>query len=333
MGVADPDTDQASRQLKAREGAMYKDAKIYPDYTALLKEQTLDAVWIAVPPNVHGTGEPGKDIELRAVAAGVHMFVEKPISSAKQEDVQPVASAVAASGLVTSVGYMFRYAEPINRMKEILRDTPGGARAFVGNYNCAYSEIRKHDWWDVRMSGGPIVEQATHFVDLARYLVGDADVATVKGVSIAGAGPAGDLADVPVDSEGKPYGADVPPEFKHPRATAAVWEFMNGGIGSLTHGTLLHREKYETGLEIWGDGLRMVLVDPYGECCLQIRRPHSEEVEEVSFADDDPYLAEDQAFVTAVRTGDTSGIRSSYGDAMRTYELTWAITEAARSAK
>ena len=96
-----------------------------------------------------------------------------------------------------------------------------------------------------------------------------------------------------------------------------------------SHGTLLHREKYETEIEIWGDGLRIVLLEPYGHCRVLVRRPHSEETEEFEFAGDDPYLTEDRAFLEAVRTGDCSGIRSSYDDALKTYELSWAITDAA----
>ncbi|MBT4499046.1 MAG: gfo/Idh/MocA family oxidoreductase, partial [Gemmatimonadetes bacterium] len=56
---------------------------------------------------------------------------------------------------------------------------------------------------------------------------------------------------------------------------------------------------------------------------------HSEETETIRFADDDSYLEEDVAFVEALRTGDRSEIRSSYEDAFKTFELTWAITDAA----
>ena len=110
-----------------------------------------------------------------------------------------------------------------------------------------------------------------------------------------------------------------------------MWRFASGALGSMTHGTLLHREKYETEIEIWGDGLRIVLLDPYGHCRILIRRPHSEETEKIEFLDDDPYLTEDKAFLDAVRSGDSSGIRSSYADAMKTFELTWAITDTTNS--
>ena len=42
----------------------------------------------------------------------------------------------------------------------------------MGRYSCPYNNIEKTQWWDTQKSGGCIVEQATHFVDLMRYLAG-----------------------------------------------------------------------------------------------------------------------------------------------------------------
>ena len=66
-----------------------------------------------------------------------------------------------------------------------------------------------------------------------------------------------------------------------------------------------------------------------GDRRLTVRYPHSEEAETARFAGVDPYLAENTAFVSAVRTGDRSLIRSTLQDALRTFELTWAITDRA----
>lgn len=328
VGVADPNVAGARRKLSERSAAMYRGAEVYADFRDLLAEQRPDAVWIGVPPNAHGTTDPGRDIEVTCAARDVHMFIEKPLAAFRPETVRPVARALAASTAITAVGYMFRYSAAIDRIRDLLADTPGGPKAFIGRYDCAYSEIRKAEWWDVRESGGPIVEQATHFVDLARYLVGDADRQTVQAVSVGGAEPAGALLDVPCDATGRRCDQDVPAAFAHPRVTAAVWKFTNGAVGSLTHGTLLHREKYETELEIWGDGLRIVFRDPYGEPELLVRRPGREDTESVPLPDDDPYLTENRVFVEALRTGDAARIRSSYADAMQTFELSWSIADA-----
>ncbi|MEK7474065.1 MAG: Gfo/Idh/MocA family oxidoreductase [Candidatus Coatesbacteria bacterium] len=330
VGIADPDLARAEKRLSERAGPMWAGTRAFADFREMLDAEKPDAVWIAVPPYAHGTAEPGKDLEVECARRGIHMLIEKPLGGTRPETVRPVADAIAASGVITSVGYMFRYCRAVEKMKAILAETPGGGRVFVGQYDCAYSRIVKPEWWDVRAMGGPIVEQATHFVDLARHLLGDADPASVRAVAIPGACAMGLLSDIPLRPDGRRMGADVPLKYRHPRATAAVWMFESGAVASLTHATLLHREKYDTRLEVWGDGLRVELEDPYGATRLRVRRPGTEAAEDVPLGPDDPYLAENEAFVAAVRTGDASGIRSPYVDAFRTFELTWAIADAAR---
>ena len=44
-------------------------------------------------------------------------------------------------------------------------------------------------------------------------------------------------------------------------------------MGSLTHGVTLQGKSYEATIEIWADGLRMTLQEPYfPECTLRVRR-------------------------------------------------------------
>ena len=339
VGVADPDTARAEGVLAKRRsgagGAMYSAAAAYPDVRKMLAAARPDAVFIGVPPNAHGGASPPTDIELACAAAGVHMFIEKPLGCAPPEELAPVARALADAadpdqkGLIVSVGYMFRYHKAVEAMQRILAEAPGPPRAILARYACAYSEIRKTEWWDVRCSGGPVVEQATHFVDLIRLLGGEADPASIQGVRIPASSPAADLTDMPHLANGRKVDEPVPAESRSPRCTAAVWRLESGAVASLTHGAVLHRKKYESELEVWGDGLRMVLEDPYGACQLSIRRPGTERTEVMDFADDDPYLTEDRIFLNAVRSGDPSAIRSTYADAMKTYELTWAIRRAA----
>ena len=329
VGIADPETDRAHAALAARRHPMFHSAGVYADVRELLAMANPDAVWIGVPPNAHGDPLAGENIEILCAEAGAHVFTEKPLSCGRPDQVRPVAEALARPGILSSVGYMFRYSSVIDTVRDILADTAGGPRAFLARYNCAYSEIRKREWWDVRSSGGPIVEQATHFVDLARYLVGDVALDSVRAVRIDATSEAGVLCDAPRGADGATIDSRVPAAHRSPRGTAAVWQFTGGAIGSLSHATLLHRRKYETELEIWGDGLRLVLSDLYGDCRLHARQPGSETTEEVRFERNDPYLEEDRAFLEAVRTQSEKPIRSPYSDAMKTFALTWAITDAA----
>lgn len=93
----------------------------------------------------------------------------------------------------------------------------------------------------------------------------------------------------------------------------------------MTHGVLLHGNKYESEIEVWGDGYRMVLSDPYGKCALSIRLPGSETTTTVEFGDEDIYYTEDKVFLEAVIKGSPDHIQSPYHDAFETYKLSWKI--------
>lgn len=66
--------------------------------------------------------------------------------------------------------------------------------AILARMSCGYSYIEKMDYWDKAKSGGPIVEQATHFVDLMRYICGEIKEETIQAVAI---GPNMKLGDLP----------------------------------------------------------------------------------------------------------------------------------------
>lgn len=334
VGVADPDTARAESVLaERRAGAkadLYADAEAFADFREMLDAVGPHAAFIGVPPDAHGGARPPRDVEVACADAGVHLFIEKPLSALPPEDMAAVTGRLAEArndGLIVSVGYMFRYSRAVDRMRELIAEAGGPVRAVLARYDCAYSRIAKAAWWDVRRSGGPIVEQATHFCDLARVLAGEADPESVRALAITASGPAGQLSDVPAANGGTVEDA-VPAERRAPRATTAIWRFADGGLGSLAHGVLLHGRKYAAELEVWCDGLRLVLQDPYDQCRLLIRRPGEERTTVEEFAEDDPYLNEDAAFCRAVRTGDESHIRCTYDDAMRTHRLTWAIRRA-----
>ena len=62
-----------------------------------------------------------------------------------------------------------RYHAAVRKIKELISQHGGKVMAFNGRYYLAYSHVDRPFWWNMDMSGGPIVEQATHFCDLARY--------------------------------------------------------------------------------------------------------------------------------------------------------------------
>ncbi|KAK9807571.1 hypothetical protein WJX72_003082 [[Myrmecia] bisecta] len=335
--ICDPNLELAQKRIDTlsagEHGDKWKGCKTFPSYQAMLDAPggPPDAVFIGLPPKFHGSlDDPNADIEVQLARAGVHQFVEKPLSVRPAEEVgrlsQELQRIQKDNGVVIAVGYMFRYAPLVEAAKRVLKETGAKPLGVVGRYACAYTFIEKRDWWDTALSGGPIVEQATHFVDLMRHFCGEIVESSIKAVAV---GPSVPLSDMP-----KPPLAEheVPMERRINRVTAAVFEFESGAVGSLTHSALMHKSHYATELEILADGLHLVLQDPYGSPKLLVRRPHSEEyVEENINHDEDMYLREVEAFIDAVRIGDTSAIKSLYADAALSYQATQWITAASNS--
>lgn len=322
VGIADVFTQQAEKVLNIRRAgkhaSLWKDTKTFADYREMLKEVKPDCAFIGLPPNCHGSDV--KCVELDCIAAKCHAFIEKPISCTPPEVLSKFASTITAaekSEVIVSVAYMFRYSAMMRKVKELIQSF-GEVKLFQAKYYCAYSNINKLAWWDADQSGGPVVEQGTHFVDLARYFCGDADLSTLQALSLKATEPIAALSKIPVDE------SSIPVERRIPRVTTATWRFNNGAIGTLTHTALLHGWNYETQIEILGDGYYISVRDPYEKCLITYRAPGTEEEQTLQLRDD-PYKTEIEAFINAIKTGDRTLIQSNFEDAFKTYQLTWAI--------
>ena len=224
----------------------------------------------------HGSLESPKAIELECLRAGVHVFVEKPVSVLPPEQfssyVQAVEEAQRQKSLVLSVGYMFRYHPAVQKMKSILEELNRPLMGINARYNCAYSKSTNRLWWDKTKSGGPVVEQATHFCDVMRYIGGEIKSTTISALAIPASN---DKSEPGYLSESNPLNQEESLEsgVRVPRLTSAHWQFSSGAVGNLTHVISLHGVVYETAIEVWADGLRMALEEPYRpDCKLRVRK-------------------------------------------------------------
>jgi myo-inositol 2-dehydrogenase/D-chiro-inositol 1-dehydrogenase len=264
---------------------------VAPDLPALLGAG-LDAVYICVPPFAHGAPEEA------VLAAGLPMFVEKPIAVDREVAVR-TARLVERHRAVTAVGHHWRYLRVVERARELLADRP--VRLVSGAW---LDKVPPVVWWSRRSrSGGPVVEQAAHVLDLARTLVGDVAEVTAVG---NGTPPAVDGADV--DS-----------------ATAATLRFAAGAVGTLAT-TCALGWKQRAGLEVYADGLALAV----GEDELVVRDRGGERRYPGDL--DAARVAVDRAFVDAVR-GIADDVRAPYGDALHTHLLALAIAEAAATGR
>lgn len=334
LAIVDPDTNVADSILKEKLSSdqtkqFYQDCKLLTHFKDLIALKP-DAVFIGIPPVYRGSLDNGHDIELQFIKAGIHVFVEKPLSVVPPEkfdqykdEIQRVSSE---NNVIVSVGYMFRYHDAIIKMKELIKEHGKKVMAFNARYYYAYSDGVNKYWYNQNLSGGPIVEQATHLCDLGRYIVGDVNLDTVHTIMLRDNDPsgAGCLSHLPHDGE-----EDIPPGQKLPRVTLSHWRFQDGAVGTLMHSIAIPGSRYEATVEVQLDGMELSLIRPYeDECILRVRDIKSGDPNkdvDYTFRGNDSYYNELSTFVKAVKSGDKSGIKSSYEDASKTYLLTWKI--------
>jgi predicted dehydrogenase len=98
----------------------------------------------------------------------VPLFVEKPLA-VTVKTAERVGAQAAAAGVLTAVGHHWRYLEVVERARRLL---DGRAVRLVGG--TWLDKVPPVGWWPVRdRSGGPVVEQAAHVLDLARLFAGE----------------------------------------------------------------------------------------------------------------------------------------------------------------
>ena len=280
-----------------------------------------------IPPFCRGSYN--NDIELQMVKAGIHTFIEKPLSDQPPEKVksytEELSRVAQEQGVIVSVAYMFRYHDAIDKMKEVIKEHGRPLMSITMSFNCAYVNSTHAYTWNIHKSGGPIVEQATHLCDLLRYFGGEIDYEQLMALAI----PASDDPTVPGYLASLSPVLDehnIPNASRVPRLTQAQWKFTSGAVGSITHAVSIHGKKYIADVEVWADGLRMKLENLYTtDCKLTVRKGYTDEEEEFLFPSADPYYKEDEIFIKAIHAKDNSAVRSSYEDAFKTYQLTWAI--------
>jgi predicted dehydrogenase len=141
-------------------------AAIFTDHHQLIDEAQLGLLVICLPPYGHS------DEVAYAAAYGVHIFIEKPIALTSAQ-AWAMVEAVERAGIVTQVGFMFRFGAAVGRLKQLIDSGEAGP---VGLMTARYFCNSLHaGWWRERVkSGGQLVEQVIHMVDLMRYLMGDA---------------------------------------------------------------------------------------------------------------------------------------------------------------
>lgn len=107
---------------------------------------------------------------LAAMAAGKHVFVEKPLALSLADVNAIEKESSHRSETILMVGFNRRFAPQVDKMKELLSGVTE-PKAFVMTVNAG--AIPPEHWTqDPEVGGGRIVGEACHFIDLLRFLSG-----------------------------------------------------------------------------------------------------------------------------------------------------------------
>jgi predicted dehydrogenase len=104
--------DTSEQRLKHMR-KLHQDVATTNAYADLLQDAELDAIVVATPVRFH------YEMAKAALAAGKHVFVEKPLARTVAEAEELVALA-ESKGLVIMVGHTFLFSPAVRRMKEII---------------------------------------------------------------------------------------------------------------------------------------------------------------------------------------------------------------------
>jgi predicted dehydrogenase len=262
----------------------------------MLDTERPEVAFVAVPP----AGAVG--ILERLVERGIPFLTEKPLAALDAAGPARVAAAVEATGLVTAVGYHLRGLEAMTEVRERLAAQP--ALLMTARW---LGDTPPQAWWRAAATGGgQVIEQATHFYDLARWLVGEAHVVAAA------------------STQAQPFAL---PGVELVDSTAALLEFDSGAIGSFANSRRLAAAAVA----------EVELVCP--DLLITIRKlPQAQTTWEVVFNDGrssrtippgrDPYEVQAEAFLDAVEQGNPAQVLSTYPDALQTDRLTRAVVAA-----
>ena len=154
------------RAVKAAKDFGTPDAKVYTDYRELLKDESIEVVHGCTPNRMHA------DISIAALEAGKNVMCEKPMAKTAA-DARRMVEAAERTGKKLTIGYQHRSKAEAIYLKNVIE------RGDLGEiyYAHAYAIRRRGtpNWGvflnEYEQGGGPLIDIATHSLDLTLYLM------------------------------------------------------------------------------------------------------------------------------------------------------------------
>lgn len=214
---------RTARHLAERVGA----ERATSDAQAVIGDADVDLVVIATPHDTHA------DLTEAALAAGRHVFCEKPLALTA-DDLDRVERAWRANPGQLMVGFNRRHSRAVAEARAMLGDKGG---PLVITYRVNAESLSPRHWYHDRRQGGRLLGEVCHFVDTCAALVGASpDLVWATGSGAAEALLADHL--------------------------AVVLRYPDGSVASITYASSGHPSMAKERVEVLGRG-HAVIIDDY----------------------------------------------------------------------
>lgn len=284
------DVDEKAARAKSE---MYG-GEVFTDHEAMLDAVTPDAVFVFTPQTV-------REEPLAACARRkVPVLCEKP-PARDMETACRITKIINDAEIINSIGFLFRYMKIVERAKKLVDRRKIVAVRLLYICPMMYPDNRAKDFfYRKEESGGLILDQSVHLLDLARFILDDEiDEVHAMGANIMQPKTSEITSEETVIMNMRSAGG-VPVSYLH------TWAHRGwGGVAQIfAEDMVLDLDLFNKGLTGVFDGMT------------------------VAYAPKDAAMGmdtEDRVFLDAVRTGDASGIRSTYEDSVKTLALALAV--------
>ena len=210
-----PERAEAAREQYGGEGA-----KVFTDYRELLKDPDIYAVHVLTPNVKHC------EISVAAMEAGKHVICEKPMA-ATYADALKMYETHLRTGKLLTIGYQYRHMDNNKAMKAYV-DT--GALGEIYYAEATAWRRRGIPTWGVftnkaEQGGGPLIDMATHALDLTLWMMNNYEVASVTGATFDKIGPV-----ATVDEMGNDFGNWDPKKYELEDSAFGFVRMKNGAL-------------------------------------------------------------------------------------------------------
>ncbi|MGW7685147.1 Gfo/Idh/MocA family protein [Kribbella sp. NPDC054772] len=136
---------------------------VHPDLAALLSDDTVDAVVLTTPDDVHG------EMMVRAAEAGKHILVEKPMTTSVAE-ADAAVQAIREHGVVAMCLFNHRWVPAYAQAHQLLADLGDAAVAYARKDDTIFVPTEMLSWADRTTCAWFL---SSHDIDLVSWLLRD----------------------------------------------------------------------------------------------------------------------------------------------------------------